>query len=587
MHLVLLQLAEEWDNLHNRYAECSSHHQSDTPVAQSSPTPPAGRATSASHPQLHTLHPPPPPPPPSSLSRRSPSDTLPSSDVANSSFAPPANFSHSQSHPNIHTLMHAAPSKPDSGSNLVETDSGQALTSSSDSHTTSVTPPAHETLASPRNYVNFDIDELRNGPDHDRKLRSLSPLELSIERELERNGQRLNKGSSEDDGQEAADSEPTGNTGEAGPVDVQQLHPYANWQFEKMNEKSQNTTPKANAKLLNGGPVRTPRPEPTSRSKPAPIPISVPRKPLKPPSPFKLPNLSDLTALDKPSPSPRDRERLPTRNVGEGGGGGGGADGAPGADESTRPLGKALSTSRLHDISPTTERRNKGLADTASHSTRHVDQLLPSQLNLGSKPRSYTTSHFLPKKKPILPPVGTKHKSHAKMPAVNEIAGTIPEQRETLENSGELERSFKRGSSKTAPSSSSAQLGYSKSMHSSLGRDAIAPAAAKHTRLSSPSNELMRKLSLRRQKLEQQIVTPSKHTSGSTTASSATGGDSSSRCTSTSSTQSELVCSYNTKRSQEDSSLDESSLVEVRTGDEANLAKYGIMEDVEGGSFVI
>ena len=185
----------------------------------------------------------------------------------------------------------------------------------------------------------------------------------------------------------------------------------------------------------------------------------------------------------------------------------------------------------------------------------------------------------------MLPPKRATIKSHGKMPAMQ---ATIPERKETLESSGELEYSFEKDVSK------STETQLSRNVQSTLDHDLSTPAtvatskaSVKSARQNSPSSELMRKLSQRRQKLEQQLVAAGKHTSGSTTSSGA-GGDSS-RCTSTSSTQSELVCAYHTKRLQEDAALDRASPVDVelRSKDEANLTKYGIVEDTEGGSYVI
>ena len=605
---MLFQMAEEWDTLHAKHTHhISSHHRSHSPiphVISTSPTPPSTQTISASHPHLNTLHPPP-------SSKCTPSDALSSSgdshvtsshsqdDVGGSgSFTsdPPLNSAQSQSQPNIHSLGFITVS--DSGSTSAGMNSRPVLTSNSDSHTNTVTSPAAAddllAVTSPRSYVNFDMDEVRAvSAVSDRRLRSLSPLEMSIERELLEKSSLNYRGSVEGDQQREIPGGETGSrvTEEKTDVSAADIHPYANWQFEKMNEKSQRalSNPPTKLHLQNGGPqssIATGKQE----RKPLHSPL---RTPLKPPSPFKLQNLSDLTALESSSnpvvspPSQVAKESSPLHTFG---GGDIGEDcdiGASGGDSRENPLGKAQSTSKLQDISPT-ERGSKGLANTTSHSTRNINQLLPSQLNLGSKPRSYTTSHFPVKKKPVLPPVvGVKRvplKPHAKMPPTIQMVGAILEREENLESSGELEHSFEK---KHTPGPSPAQL-TACSKSSSLGRDAARKAATgtRPTRQSSPSNELMRKLSLRRQKLEQQLS--DKRTSGSTTGSSNTAGDSSSRCTSTSSTQSELVCSY-MKRTQEDSSESSSlaDVVELRSKEEANLAKYGIMEDIEGGSFVI
>ena len=577
---MLFQLADEWDELHTQYVEHISHHQSDTPihVFSTSPTPPASRTTSASQPHLHNI--------PHPDIQRTPSEVLSSSggsyttthsqdDVVGigGSFAPnpPTKLSsQSQSHPNIHSLGTTSNSHTDT------TDMGTrlTLTNSSDSHTETITPPTdiEAQTTSPRSYVNFDIDELRNESSRDRRLRSLSPLELSIERELER--------AHASQGSETANSDSS--KGERD--DAEELHPYANWQFEKMNEKQQrapssasNTIPLLNGASLSGRQDIATHKTPTHKSTRGSTSAS-PKRSLKPPSPFKLQNLSDLTSLGTSSSATSTdqssrvtEEEPPPKSVHSSG------NNAKGQVK----LGKALSTSKLHDVS-STDSSSSGLPSTSSHSTRNIDQLLPSQLNLGGggsgKPRSYTTSFNLSKKKPILPPapVGKRvpFKPHlGKKSASKVVEEAIDERSEmVLENSDELERSFEK---KTGPGSgSSVKLSSSKSFHMGSERG-VTGTAVKPARQSSPSSELMRKLSLRRQRLEQQL--------GTTVPTP--GSDSSSRRTSTSSTQSEFVCSYNLKRSQED----EPSTVEVelRSKEEATLAKYGIMEDIEGGSYEI
>ena len=564
MCLFLLQLADEWEELHTHYVEHISRHQSDTPihVFSTSPTPPTSRTTSASQPHLPNIP---------LDTQRTPSEVLSSSggsyttthsqdDVANSgrSFAP---AKISQSHPNIYSIGTTSKSHTDT------TDMGTrpTLTNSSESFTDTITPPTdvEAQTTSPRSYVNFDIDELRNEQSRDRRLKSLSPLELSIERELERaHGSEIEK-------------------------DDAELHPYANWQFEKMNEKQQkapssasNTRPLLNGAAMSGRQDTATHKTPTHKSSHVSPASSSPKRSLKPPSPFKLQNLSDLTSLgtssasssnDQPSWMPSkitEEEPLP-KSVHSG-------------SSNALKHGKAVSTSKLHDVSSSTDNTSGGLTSASSHSTRNVDQLLPSQLNLGGngggKPRSYTTSFSLAKKKPILPPapvgkrVALKPHSGKKTKVVEE---SLDERREMLlENSNELERSYEM---KSGPGSgSSVKLSSSKSFHMSGSERAVTGAAVRAARQSSPSSELMRKISLRRQRLEQQLVT---------TGPGRGSGDSSSRCTSTSSTQSELVCSYNVKRSQEDEPP--TGEVELRTKEDATLAKYGIMEDVEGGSYEI
>lgn len=466
----------------------------------------------------------------------------------------------SQSHPNIHSISLGP----------VPTAKYSSSADSRPTATSSIPPaPPSPVTSEPKtasNYVNVDMDEFltqstlgphRNDDDYNRRLKSLSPLELSIERELEKNREYSPDRSS-------GDYQHPGTIVAVTSEKLDEPHQYANWQFAQMNEKLRRTT-SAHRPLANGGPTE----KQTSR-KPT---ISIPRKPLKPPSPFRLQNLSEVTALDDPPSSTSavplpslTKELSPQRSF----------EAPITSSNEHHTLGKALSTSKLHEIVD----KSRTLVETSAHSTRNMDRLLPSQLNLNSKPRSYT-SFF--KKKPILPPaVGGKRaslKAHSMMP------GPIHERSEMLD-SFELESSLDQDLSKgTKHSDISSQLTSSLGQESSRGTTVSAKTPSKH---SSPSSELMRKLSQRRQKLEQQLVSSSKHASGSTTSS---GMGDSSRCTSTSSTQSELVCTYHTKRYQDESPVDSREVlapnVELRTKEDSNLAKYGIMEDVEGGSYVI
>ena len=442
------------------------------------------------------------------------------------------------------------------------------LSSSFDSTVTPTTEGAESRNTLPRSYVNFDIDELNKEPSRERRLRSLSPLELSIERELEKTQRATTTSSSEE---------------RVGEEQQPELHTYANWQFEKMNNEKAQKLPAPNSRskpLLNGVPTGK------QEGKPSSVMLSPPRKPLKPPSPFRLQNLSDLTAVGTSPPSAaaaatsRVAEASPQKVLPQSSSVDSGEDTRSGRTA----LGKALSTSKLHEVSPTDTGRG-----WPGNAARNADQILPSQLNLGGKPRSFTTSHYLAaKKKPILPPggggggggggAGKRRASLKSRLGKRQEKGAAD--METLESSGEME---KPGDKEPTVSSSSSLSGRRTFL--SLGREAGRGAATKSDKAGSPTSELLRKLSLRRQRLEQQLMASGKHTSGSTTASSTGGGDSSSR-TSTSSTQSELVCSYNMKRSQDDLSGGSSLVdVEFRSKDEASLAKYGIVE--EGGTFEI
>ena len=558
-------MAEEWSSLHARYSEHIPS--SDAQIS----SPPRSRTASASQPHLHTFH----PPPSSSASRRTPSDLLTSSGgsysqddvgyVATGAHRELNYPTQSQSHPNIHSLggFGSKPPNKTTTPTTEDVDAKSGLTSSSDSHAETATPPTDlaEPLKSPRSYVNFDVDELNQvSESRDQRLNRLSPLELSIEKELERTHGMTP-------------------SSEEKPLDAV-LHPYANWQFEKMNEKVQrspsHTSTTRTKPLLNGVPTGKQESKST-----AGVSVSLPKKPLKPPSPFRLQNLSDLTSIDTSSSvtpskfretySPQKAPKSSEEDDTSGGGGGGGG----------KSLGKGHSASKVHE-----DGASRG-GGGGGGLVRNLDQILPSQLNLGGKSRSYTTtSQLLAKKKPLIPPGGIGG-GGVKRSSLKSRLGKRPHHQaesvphgatETLE---ELEHYDKE------------RTGYPSSLPSKPGLFGVGQEAgreAKPEKPGSPSNELLRKLTLRRQRLEQQMMASgSKHTSGSSTATG--GGDSSSR-TSTSSTQSELVCSYNMKRSQDDISSGggggQSSLadVELRPKDEgSSLAKYGIME--EGGTFEI
>ena len=550
-------MAEEWSSLHARYSEQISS--SDTPVqtsSSSSSTLPRNHTTSASQPHLHTFH------PPSPASQGAPSDLLTSSggsysqdDVVGYTAPNPHHLhypSQSQSHPNIHSLGLASKPPVNDKTATDDVDAKSGLTSSSDSHAETATPPTEvvaEPPRSPRSYVNFDIDELNETSvaSRDQRLNRLSPLELSIEKELEKTHGMT----------------PTSEEKQVG--DLAELHPYANWQFEKMNEKAHKAPAAASTTrtkpLLNG--VPTGRQESKSTTG---ISFSPPRKPLKPPSPFRLQNLSDLTSIDSSSsvtPS-KSRETSSPQKLSK----------SSEEDESRGRGGK--SSGKGHGTAKVYE-------DLGSRggSARNPDQILPSQLNLGGKPRSYTTtSQLLAKKKPLVPPGGSGGGAGKR----GSLKSRLGKRHHQTEGSGgtemleELERSYEKEPSAN-PSSSS--RGAFSSPGQESGKETVAA--------TKPGSELLRKLTLRRQRLEQQMMASgSKHTSGSSTTTG--GGDSSTR-TSTSSTQSELVCSYNMKRSQDDISSagggGQSSVadIELRSKDEGSLAKYGIME--EGGTFEI
>ena len=358
-------------------------------------------------------------------------------------------------------------------------------------------------------------------------MRSISPLEQSIERALEKTHEQRRWEKAVDNDYDEPTSlsipMPTKNSGAFQDDKIQ----YANWQFAQMNEKSHLTKSvdslQQSLPLPNGGaPI-------SSKAAAAPTKKSFfgtpSKKPLKLPSPFKLQNLSDLTALEN--------------SIG---------------NESTVTTGASLEASveslgaggRSYEEAVDSSEFEQKIIDKPP-ANRPADLLLPSQLGTS---KSYGD---ISKKK--IPPASVPGKLSRQLSAKDH---------EEKESSGEL------GSSSEFTSRKSFKLLQGK-----------LPSSSKLT----ASTEFIRKLSLRRQKLEKQLSASNNHTSTSTSSSLM---DGSSRCTSTSSSQSELVCTYNTKRTTGECPLDSmEESVELREREGDNLAKYGILEDTEGGSFVI
>ena len=575
--------------LHKKYMRRTSSRKSDVPIYPLSHSPTPKPPSSASHPHLHTLlH--------SPTAYQTQSGHLSSSGGSDGAVHSPDYIGTGEphSHDSQSTLMASQSQSKSPG-----IDSRPDLTAS-DSHSPY---PAEPGVG--HNYVNLDFDELtasrEEGQEH-KQFRSLSPLEQSIERELEKSHDRSLVKST------GSDYEVVMVAGEKGEdKEKEEPQQYANWQFAQMQEKMQSrevtSSDSSQKPLLNGGPKshgHQPREMPAAKPHPI-MSASIPRKPLKPP-PSKSRTLADMTAL--PSSACSTSPALPMLIAGP----------SPAARspsphfKSKSPPQKSLSASKLQ--SELTVERNKTTAeeepDHSGTNVLEIDHFLPSQL---SKLRSYTASSMSSspdKKKPILPPLRmggrTSVKSQPRFPVVKEIVEVVQERREILESSGELDSSGGSGSGESSKSTKllkgSATLPSSRTLHPGKTKEPSTVSSGagvlmskpvhKTSGQSSPTSELMRKLSLRRQKLEQQLGTSSKHTSASST-----GLDGSSRCTSTSSTQSEFVCSYSTKRLHEESplnSMEESAEPSLRERDgkeEGNLVKYGIEEDVEGGSYVI
>ena len=237
-----------------------------------------------------------------------------------------------------------------------------------------------------------------------------------------------------------------------------------------------------------------------------------------------------------------------------------------------------------------------------------------------TKPRSHTTTNIVEKKQPIFPPPKPPHGSNkpflqsAKPPDEQTIAEVSEESSNSTEPAVKLRSNSKQSflrSDSTEPPKFSKSAATTAGTNSTAVPPTLASKTSKDSRFASGSSklpksqsrlagsamnsssggsgtnesELMRKLSVRRQKIDQQIA-QNKPDSTSTIACTplCVVMESPSERTSTSSSQSELVVSYSSKDSPSNS-LDASAL--LRKPEDGNLAKFGIIEDVEGGSYVI
>ena len=615
-------MADEWDVLHDRYKERTSSRKSGAPIypapLSTSVKPPP---SSSSHPHLAAL-----------LQTHDAFHRAQSTHLASASQVPGTERFSSQGpvtsglHPlGMHTTLTISHSQPreagsESGHNTAESDADS---------------PCSTEATLDHNYVNLDaraeqhLASQEGGEEESRRLRSLSPLEQSIERALgESRVQSLDESLESDyvmvkPTSKREEEQKKGGAGgeETGP------QVYANWQFAQMQERltqscEENKSVTAKTSIQNGLPKCPSKQHEETAENPPPSKASTPpRKPIKPI--FKSKHVQDSSVSVQPggsvspTPSPLTSEASPSLTK--------------------QPMHKSSSLSILQTEGT---KKAKGATKQTNHLNKHaveVDRFLPSQL---TKPRSNTATNTLTgieKKKPILPPTKMNRGSlvtQPHFPAMKEIVEVIQERREFLESSGEFDRSVSPSNhSSTQPSKSprrspvllprtlhasaaaaaakdphalSASGSHSTSRPLTLGAHTASKAPAKVSAQSSPTSELMRKLSLRRQKLDQQLIGTSLHTSPA----SSGGVNGSSRCTSTSSTQSELVCTYNVKRTNDTSPL-ESMGERVESGGgawsgeeersegrervslrekgerEENLYKYGIEEDTDGGSYVI
>lgn len=346
-------------------------------------------------------------------------------------------------------------------------------------------------------------------------------------------------------------------------------HPsYANWQFLSL-QTSNPTKPTSVCVQKKPVPIQRKLPGGTDPGL-APPPSSPPKKPLTPPKP-KMLQLST-------------KPLSPTSQT-----------------SSIKPLNESASmwmpTNPVHP--PSTTHNTKSSATLNSSSTDGTKtkgasggksvQPLPE-----TKPRSYTTS-TLDKKQPLLPPVKGSALFSSKLPQ------QIPKEQSSDTplspvQETEVDTSQVEASSDPSPTDTTKLLAKGCAATTASSNPSRDPAAKSVKPTSSGGREeLMRKLSIRRQKLEQQIqVTINKAdlpTSQSTITAAAAERTSEHSHDSSSSTQSELVLAYRRTDESPSSStgnVDESVVLRKPDSEkEGNLAKYGIIEDVNGGSFVI
>lgn len=357
-------------------------------------------------------------------------------------------------------------------------------------------------------------------------------------------------------------------------------HPsYANWQFLTLQTSSPT---KSTSVGIQKKPVPLQRKLPSGTdSGLSPPSSSVPKKPLTAPKPKMLQLSTKPPSVPLLSPTSQ--------------------------TSSTKPVTESTSmwmpANPVHSLSPNKTKPsaapNSSFTDGAKTKGASGGKSVHSLPQ--TKPRSYTTS-TVDKKHPLLPPVkGTTVSTlfTSKSPKEQISDTPLSPLQEVESDTSQLEASSEHSpTDKTkllakGPRPSAATTATSSSP--STSRDGHAPKSAGEKSTSSGGREeLMRKLSIRRQKLEQQIqVTVNKADSPPSQSAITTVAERTSEYShdSSSSTQSELVLTYRrTDESPSGSTGNADGSVVLRKPDsdkEGNLAKYGIIEDVNGGSFVI
>lgn len=377
--------------------------------------------------------------------------------------------------------------------------------------------------------------------------------------------------------------------------------PYANWQFLSL-QPNNISKPVAGASGLQKKPMPLQRKSPGSTDLTL-APSTVPTKPVTPPKP------KDLQLPSKPSPTP--------------------FVSAPRAT-SPRPVSEKIPmkmpANPAHSFGGS-RKRSETSHDGIDRSTDNAkakgatkeDNLL--QPLAETKLRSYTTSN-VDRKQPLLPPAKGRYgstwvssKSPQQIPEEQDSDSSISPVQEKDEQTSALEASQESKNKDPSPlelltkiSKPSATTVTTTSTTVTATSTTVAATSTAATVTSSPSrdrlagkggstggeNELMRKLSIRRQQLEQQLQGSSdKAISAAPQSTTVIAERTSEECShdSTSSTQSELVLAYRrTDDSPLNSTVNDDGSVALRKPDsekDGNLVKYGIIEDVNGGSFVI
>ena len=347
-------------------------------------------------------------------------------------------------------------------------------------------------------------------------------------------------------------------------------HPsYANWQFLSL-QTSNPTKPTSVCVQKKPVPIQRKLPVGTDPGL-APPPSSVSKKPLTPPKP-KMLQLSTKPT----SPTSKTSSIKPVNE----------------SMSMRMPTNPAHPPSSAHNTKPSATPNSSSTDGTKTKGASGGKSVQPPP---ETKPRSYTTSTL---KQPLLPPVKGStlfsSKSPQQIPKEQSSDTPLSPVQEMEADTSQFEASSDPSPTDTTKLLAKGHSATTAVSNPSTSKDGPAAKSAKPTS-SGGREELMRKLSIRRQKLEQQIqVTVNKAdspTSQSTITPAAAERTSEHSHDSSSSTQSELVLAYRrTDESPSSSTGNVDGSVVLRKPDsekEGNLAKYGIIEDVNGGSFVI